>query len=246
MQHIEWESHRVWSSGIRWFHWINVVTVLALIGSGLVIYNGKALGIAAEGKILMKTLHVWAGYLFALNLLWRLLQAFTGNRYARWGAVLPFRRGYLSELGRYVQSLRRGEPRHYLGHNPLGRLMITLLLLLLASQAVTGLVLAGTDLYYPPLGGWIASWVAPTGVDPGTLVAGDKSMVDAAAWEAMREFRAPFIGLHVQGFFVLLAAVLLHVVGVVVGEFRERSGLVSAMITGEKKLGGRPVDRNGE
>lgn len=39
-------------------------------------------------------------------------------------------------------------------------LAISSLLLLLLSQAVTGPVLAGTDLFYPPLGAWIASWIA--------------------------------------------------------------------------------------
>ena len=33
------------------------------------------------------------------------------------------------------------------------------------TQAVTGLVLARTDLYYPPFGYWIASWVAAPGVE---------------------------------------------------------------------------------
>lgn len=242
MQHIEAHNYRVWSREVRWFHWLNVLAVLGLIGTGLVIYNGKTLGISGEAKILMKELHVWAGYLFTLNLLWRLLSGFHSSRFASWGATLPFGRGFVAELRLYLRSLRLGEPRSYLGHNPLGRLMISALYLLMAAQAISGLVLAGTDLYYPPLGGWIAAWVAPSGVEPSTLVAGDKSMVDAAAWEAMREFRAPFIGLHVQAFFALLGAVLLHILGVVIGELWERSGLVSAMITGEKKLTHRPVD----
>ncbi|MGM0594622.1 MAG: cytochrome b/b6 domain-containing protein [Pseudomonadota bacterium] len=243
MQSIKAQNYKVWSRGVRWFHWLNVLAVLGLVGTGLVIYNSNTLGISGEAKILMKELHVWVGYLFTLNLLWRLMSGFHNSRFAGWGATLPFGRSFMSELRLYLRSLRRGEPRSYLGHNPLGRLMITALYLLMGAQAISGLVLAGTDLYYPPLGGWIAAWVAPTGVEPSTLAVGDKSMVDAAAWEAMREFRAPFIGLHIQAFFALLGAVLLHILGVVVGEFRERSGLVSAMITGEKQLKERPVDR---
>jgi hypothetical protein len=103
-------------------------------------------------------------------------------------------------------------------------------------------VLAGTDLYYPPLGSWIAGWVAPAGVDPASLLPGDKSMVDAVAWDDMRGFRKPFIIIHVQVFFVLLGAVVLHVAGVVFAELRERSGLISAMISGDKVLSERPVD----
>jgi Ni,Fe-hydrogenase I cytochrome b subunit len=232
----------VWGSGVRWFHWINVVSVLVLLGTGLVIYNGKTLGLSADAKILMKELHVWAGYLFALNLAWRIVQGFRGSHFARWRAILPLGHGYLSELRAYLGSLRSGEPRHYLGHNPLGRLMVLLLFILLLAQAISGLVLAGTDLYYPPLGGWIAGWIAPVCVDPASLLPGDKSMVDATAWAEMRAFRKPFIITHVQVFFVLMGAVVLHVAGVVFAEVRERSGLISAMFSGYKTLPKRPVD----
>jgi cytochrome b len=242
MQRAEVNVYRVWDRGVRWFHWINVLSVLTLIGSGLVIYNGKTLGLAGDAKVLMKELHVWAGYLFALNLTWRIVQGFRGSYFARWRAILPFGHGYLTELRAYLASLRSGEPRHYLGHNPLGQLMVLLLFLLMAAQAISGLVLAGTDLYYPPLGSWIAQWVAPVGVDPASLLPGDKSMADAAAWDEMRGFRKPFIWLHVQVFFVLLGAVVLHVAGVVVAELKERTGLVSAMITGDKALPKHPVD----
>lgn len=242
MQRVEINVYRVWDTSLRWFHWINLLSVLALLGTGLVIYNGRNLGISGDAKIWLKELHVWAGYIFAVNLAWRILQGFRGNHFSRWRSILPFNRGYLRELRAYLLSLRNGEHRYYLGHNPLGRLLVVLLLLLLAAQAITGLVLAGTDLYYPPLGSWIAQWVAPAGVDPSSLIPGDKSMVDATAWADMRDFRKPFITLHVQLFFVLLGAVLLHVAGVVIAEIRERTGLVSAMFTGDKAVPTAPVD----
>jgi Ni/Fe-hydrogenase 1 B-type cytochrome subunit len=242
MEHIKLSSYRVWDRSVRWFHWINLLSVLALIGIGLVIYNGKTLGLAGEAKILMKELHVWAGYLFAVNLTWRIVQGFRGSHFTRWRTTLTFGGSYLSDLRAYLASMRSGEPHHYLGHNPLGKLMVTLLFLLMFSQAITGLLLAGTDLYYPPLGGWIAEWVAPVGVDPASLVPGDKSMVDVTAWDEMRTMRKPFIIAHVWVFFILLGAVVLHMAGVVVSELRERSGLVSAMFSGYKTLPRRPVD----
>lgn len=238
----ELTRYHVWDRSVRWFHWINVLSVLALLGTGLVIFNGKTLGLAGDAKILMKELHVWAGYLFALNLAWRIVQGFCGSRFTRWRAMLPFGGGYLTELRTYLGSLRHGEPRHYLGHNPLGKLMVMLLFLLLTTQAITGLFIAGTDLYYPPLGGWIAEWVAPAGVDPASLVPGDKSMADAAAWSEMRELRKPFITTHIWVFYTLLGAVVLHVAGVIFAELHERSGLVSAMIVGDKVLPKQPVD----
>ena len=246
MQRVEVNVYRVWDRGVRWFHWINVLSVLALLGTGLVIYNGKTLGIADDAKILMKELHVWFGYVFAANLAWRIVQGFRGSYFARWRSILPLGRGYLAELGAYLRSKRSGEPRYYLGHNPLGRLMVLLLFLLMTLQAVSGLVLAGTDLYYPPLGSWIAQWVATSGLEPTSLIPGDKSMVDATTWNEMRAFRKPFITLHVWVFFVLISAVILHVAGVVFAEVKERVALVSAMITGDKALPEKPVDLPGK
>ena len=71
----------------------------------------------------------------------------------------------------YVASFLAGHPEQYLGHNPLARLAVVALFALILVQAATGIVLAGTDLFYPPLGHWIAQWVAAPGVDPATLVA---------------------------------------------------------------------------
>jgi Ni/Fe-hydrogenase 1 B-type cytochrome subunit len=116
------------------------------------------------------------------------------------------------------------------------------MLLLLTTQAVTGLVLAGTDLFYPPLGGWIAAWVAAPDIDPATLVPYAPQMYDEAAWEAMRAFREPFITVHYYGFYTLLALVVLHISAVVVTELREGGGLVSAMITGRKVMDQPPAD----
>ena len=148
----------------------------------------------------------------------------------------------MNELHRYVADFLAGRPRQYVGHNPLGRIAVTLLLLLLVVQAVTGLVLAGTDLFYPPIGSWIASWVAAPGIDPATLVPYAPEMYDKAAYEAMRAFRKPFVTVHYYGFYVLLAFGLIHILAVVVTELREGGNLISAMVSGKKVLSEPPVD----
>ena len=237
------KTYSVWDSGVRWFHWINLLCMLGLIAVGVVILNANVLGVPSDGKILLKTVHVWIGYVFAVNLLWRLVWAFIGGSHARWRAILPGGRGYMNEVRSYIADFRAGRPRQYLGHNPLGRIAVTLLLLLLLSQAVTGLVLAGTDLFYPPIGAWIAGWVANSGVDPATLVPYAKEMYDEAAYEAMRAFRKPFITIHYYGFYVLLAFTVIHILAVVVTELREGGNLISAMFSGKKVLSEPPADR---
>jgi Ni/Fe-hydrogenase 1 B-type cytochrome subunit len=237
------KAYTVWDASVRWFHWINLLCMLGLIAVGVAILNDEALGVTNDGKILLKTVHVWIGYVFAANLLWRLVWAFIGGPHARWRAILPGGHGYMNEVGVYVTDFRAVWPRQYLGHNPLGRIAVTLLLLLLLSQALTGLVLAGTDLFYPPIGAWIAGWVANPGVDPATLVPYAKEMYDETAYEAMRAFRKPFITVHYYGFYVLLTFAVIHILAVVVTELREGGTLISAMFSGKKILSEPPADR---
>lgn len=236
------QSYAVWDRPTRWFHWINFVCVVALIALGTAILYGKELGVTDDGKLLLKTVHVLVGYVFALNLGWRIVWAFFGNRHARWSGMLPFLRGYGTSLGTYLRGLARGDERPYLGHNPVARLMVSLLVLLLVVQAVTGLVLAGTDIYYPPFGYWIASWIAAPGVDPSTIVPYNDTGIDTASWDEMRAFRTPFITAHYWSFYALLFLIVVHIAGVVMTELREGGGIVSAMFTGRKVFDRDPAD----
>ena len=58
-----------WDRTTRLFHWLNVICVLGLICVGLVILNSKILGVSSDGKILLKTIHVYIGYVQYLSLL---------------------------------------------------------------------------------------------------------------------------------------------------------------------------------
>jgi len=50
-----------------------------------------------------------------------------------------------------------------------GLLAVTFLLLLMTTMAVTGLVRAGTDIYFPPFGGWAQDYIAADQVPPSSL-----------------------------------------------------------------------------
>lgn len=238
----ELKSWPVWDAGTRWFHWLNVLCMLGLIALGLVILNAASLGVTDDGKILLKTLHVWVGYAFTFNLLWRWVWAFRGNRHARLGAMLPGGRGYVEALNRYVANFLSGDPQRYLGHNPAARLAVTALFLLLTTQMITGLVLAGTDVFMLPFGPWVAEWIAAPGVDPATLVPYARDTYDASAYAAMRELRSPFITVHLYSFYALASLSVVHIAAVVITEQRHGGGLVSAMFTGNKVLDGPPLD----
>jgi len=236
------EEYRAWDVPTRVFHWFNAILAIALIATALVIYNGDALGLSADGKILMKSVHVTFGYAMALNLVWRFIWAFFGNRYARWRSILPGGRGYLKSLKAYAASFWSGEPQQYVGHNPLARIGVLLLFALLMIQVVTGLVIAGTDLFWPPFGQSFANWVAAPGVDPSAIQAGAKEMMDQSAYASMRQFRAPFVEVHEMTFFALSFVIVLHLIAVVVTEIKEGGSITSAMFTGRKVLSRRPQD----
>ncbi len=240
----EFKSYTVWDVPTRWFHWINVLCIIGLSAVGLVILFAGDLGVPNNGKALLKTVHVWIGYVFAANLIWRFVWAFLGNRHARWGSFLPGGRGYPGAVRRYLAALRAGHPQQYLGHNPLGRISVAVLLLLLLIQAVTGLVLAGTDLFYPPIGHWIAQWVAAPGVDPASLLPYFPEMVDKTAWDSMRAFRKPFAVTHLYSFWTLVAVIAVHIAAVVITDMKEGGSIISAMFTGRKILTGRPADED--
>lgn len=243
--HETFYAYRVWDRTVRIFHWVDVICIIGLIGVGLVILNNKSLGISSDGKILLKTVHVYFGYVFALNLTWRLLWGFIGKGFARWSAVLPCGKGYLKKLISYIRNFSSDQVAPYAGHNPLARLMVSLMFLLLITQAVTGLLLAGTDLYFPPFGHEIAEWVADTGEDHAKLTQlkpGSKEGLDPIAYQEMRAFRKPFVTVHEYAFYLLSVAILLHIIGVIVTELQEKSGLVSAMFTGNKVFRQKPLD----
>jgi Ni/Fe-hydrogenase 1 B-type cytochrome subunit len=233
------KTYPVWDKTVRIFHWLNVLCVLALIAIGTVILNSKALGVTSDGKVLLKTVHVYIGYFFALNLSWRLIWGFLGGHYTRWKQVLPFGKTYNTQLKAYLD---KNNNTGFLGHNPIARWMVALLFLLLSIQAVTGLVLAGTDVYMPPFGNTIKEWVAVDEQAVSLVKPYSKAGVDPEAYKEMRDFRKGFITTHYYVFYILLAAILLHLLGVVVTELRERNGIVSAMFTGKKVFADKPYD----
>jgi Ni/Fe-hydrogenase 1 B-type cytochrome subunit len=237
-------EYRVWDRTQRVFHWINFLAVVTLAAIGTVILNADRIGIPDDpGMIVLKTVHVYVGYVFVLNLLWRLVWAFIGGPYARWRALLPFGRMFGRRLSDFIKGFMGGRAPFYLGHNPVARIYLSLLLLALIVQAGTGLVLAGTDVYMPPLGGTMREWAAADTHDPALVRPYAPDTVNADGYADMRRFRAPIVAVHEYGYFILLAMIAIHIAAAIVVELREDGTVISAMFTGRKIYDGEPVDR---
>jgi cytochrome b len=239
-------EYRVWDRTQRVFHWVNVVAVLALVVIGTLILNAGKLAIPNDpGVVTLKTLHVYVGYVFILNLLWRLVWAFVGGPFARWRALLPGGPQFGRRLTQFVKGILAGRAPFYLGHNPLARIFLSLLVLLLVVQGATGIVLAGTDVYLPPLGGTMRAWVAADTHDPALVRPYAPDTVNAQAYADMRAFRAPIVETHELMYFVLLTLIAIHIAAAIVAELREGGTPISAMFTGRKVHDGEPVDAAG-
>jgi Ni/Fe-hydrogenase 1 B-type cytochrome subunit len=116
------------------------------------------------------------------------------------------------------------------------------MLLLLFIQVATGLVIAGTDLFWPPFGHWFAAWIAAPGIDPATVQPSASDLIDKTSYQAMRIFRRPFVVVHEFAFYTLTVVIALHLIAVVLTELHEGGSITSAMFTGRKILTRRPPD----
>ncbi len=236
-------QHNAWPAALRWFHWINFTCIFGLFAMGLIMLNKSGLGISGnEAKIALKVVHVLIGYVFVANLMIRLVLGIVGPANMNWSKVFPGR-GFGAELKRFKAAESVGRGHAWLGHNPKAKLALSVIYLLMFTMAVTGLVRAGTDIYYPPFGSYVARQVAAEGVDPTSLIPYDKMGVDEAAYKALDEFKGPFGTVHVYSSYTLIALILLHIFTVVLVEVRNHGSLISSIFSGRKIFSGPPEDQ---
>jgi cytochrome b len=122
----------VWDLPTRVFHW---ALAASFLGAFLTSESERA-----------RDLHVLFGYTMVGLIAFRVVWAFVGTRYARFGAIAygP------AALRRYAASLLRGRPERYVGHNPPGALAIPALLGMVLLTAASGYAV------YEELGGeWL-------------------------------------------------------------------------------------------
>lgn len=108
----------VWDAPVRVFHWL---MVLSFAGAYLT-------GEMDEWRLL----HVTLGYTMAGLVGFRIVWGLAGTRYARFA---NFVRAPASVL-HYFRTLARGQPEHYVGHNPAGA--VTILAFLFLTLVVAG------------------------------------------------------------------------------------------------------------
>ncbi|MFQ5353546.1 MAG: cytochrome b/b6 domain-containing protein [Thermodesulfobacteriota bacterium] len=208
---------KVWDWETRVLHWANAALILILIGLALTYEFLEDTGVPGDIRHQVMYLHAYVGYLFIITVFLRVYWGFRGNEYAGWRDLWPFtaeKMAYILRKLRWcIRGFREGPAEfRYLGHDPLGSLFYLLLFLVVLSQIATGIALAGVDLHMAP---W-QYFFSGLGND-------NLELLKEAAEE-----------LHEFGYFSMIFFIVVHVVGVVLHERHERTGILSSMINGVK------------
>lgn len=193
------EKRLVWDLPLRLFHWLLVLSIAA---SWYTAENSEEYITAGENVYSYTQIHFWLGYWTLGLIAFRILWGFIGPKHARFSSFLT---GPSKLLG-YARTVFRRDSAPAVGHNPLGGLMVVLMILMVGAQAVTGLFLIdNTEIYAAPY------HPAVSGETAGTL--------------------ARF---HHVNFDVLLWVIGVHVLAIVFYVAWKRQNLVGPMVTGRK------------
>ncbi|HEY9080376.1 cytochrome b/b6 domain-containing protein [Magnetovibrio sp.] len=129
---------KVWDLPTRIFHWTLVAMVLIGFLTGWV-FPENTMG-----------LHLWAGYITVILLVFRLTWGLFGSEYSRL-ETFTFSPVHILEHMKELITLR--PVKHYIGHNPTGSLMVFGLLFVLTVITLSGLMVLGGEENQGPLAG---------------------------------------------------------------------------------------------
>ena len=109
----------VWEAPVRIFHWLNVLSIIALAGTGIIIANPPAImsGTEATNQYwfgITRFVHFVAAYVFIIGLTMRVIWSFLGNKYASWKVFFPYTRKGLHNLIHVLKmDVLLGKPKKF-------------------------------------------------------------------------------------------------------------------------------------
>lgn len=153
-----------WEFPVRLTHWVNVLSILTFIATGIYIGSPYAHAYKPEQYIMgwMRYAHFIAGYAFVCSFVIRIYWAFAGNKYASWRVWLPFtpqRFADLMDAFKFYTFLSR-KPPYAVGHTALAGLTYGVMFLVFAFQIASGFALyslSSTAILPAIFGGWLLS-----------------------------------------------------------------------------------------
>lgn len=207
----------VWELPVRLYHWVNVVSIIALCATGYLIGNPIGVPNTAEASFsyvfgTIRFIHFLAAFIFFFNFVARLYWGFVGNKYAQWYNFIPFKRAQWVEIGEVlkVDILQLVHKKiKDIGHNSMASFtyFITFLAFVLQSLTGFGMYAAMSDSAFPKL----FAWIVP-------LLGGD----------------LPARNIHHILMWVFILFAMVHIYLVFYHDYIERRGITSSMIGGWK------------
>lgn len=184
---------QIWDLSTRVFHWVLVVSV------GFLIFTGKT------GNLF--DWHQTAGIVVLALLLYRLIWGVFGSTTARFSDFIysPFK------VFAYARNMFSRQAEPHAGHNPVGGLMVVVMLGLLLFQGITGLFSTDDVLVEGKLYGWVDE--------------------DTAEW---------LTGLHHESAELLIPVLVLHILAIVFYRIYKKHDLLKPMITGRAEFAEKP------
>ena len=148
--HTEFYQVYVWDLPLRFFHWINALSVFVLGVTGLLIgspipWQGRA--VEASSQFLfgsVRFVHFAFAYVFLINFLGRVYWGFAGNTFARWKSFFPGSRAKRKEILQVLCLdifLICKLPVKSIGANALAGVIYSLMYLSIVFQILTGFAL---------------------------------------------------------------------------------------------------------
>jgi len=211
-------SIAVWDPLVRIFHWSLVLTFIIAYATS-----------EGGGEV-----HEISGYIVLALICVRVVWGFMGTEYARFRQFIYAPQQVLE----YARSLRAGNPKHYLGHNPLGGWMVVALLLMLFVVTLSGLKLE--DIKEDKEAARAISTTASINI-PAPVVTSTNTVATATGGDDdgdrntdsdEEKFWEEF---HETATNIMLVLIALHILGVIISSRQHQENLVKAMVTGKKE-----------
>jgi Ni/Fe-hydrogenase 1 B-type cytochrome subunit len=206
---------KVWELPVRLTHWVIFFAVVVLAVTGY--YIGRPfMSTGSDPQFLMgkmRVVHFVAAWIFSIAVVARIVWAFLGNHWARWRQFVPIdrhRRYWARETFKFYTFIRR-EPPPAVGHNPLAGLTYLVVYLMFLFQIVSGFGLLSIS-EQSGWQWWISGWI-----------------FSVASPQVIR------LGHHLV-MWLTIGFLIHHLFSALLVDMEERSGLVSSIITGWKRI----------
>lgn len=156
----------VWELPVRYYHWLNALCILTLIGTGFIIGDPPAILTGREAYQnywfgTTRFIHFLAAYVFLFNFAFRIYWGFVGNQFASWRNFIPTNKKFFSDMWMVMKTdifMTKREEEKSIGHNRLAGAIYFLTFIAFGIQCLTGfgLYAAMSDWWLPNLFTWVA------------------------------------------------------------------------------------------